>query len=192
MNKKGFTLTELVVYVGILGLVVSFFAGFAANLIKSDRLFAHRIRVAEEMDFIMRTITDTVRTAESLNNAGSNPPLSVFGRNGGNGQCNNGQLSRLGFKKNGSSSNWFEVINNAYGSDANNNRQNGLIFNSSVGGQVILTSPRVAVCAFRVDCVGPVPCNTNPKSVRLTIQLMDLTSREVMTATSTVTPRGFD
>ncbi len=189
--RKGFTMIEFIAYVGVLVVLMIAFIQFVLAFIKNERAFAHRTRVAKEVDFVLRTMTDTLRTSKNINNDGIVPALSVFGKNGGDGN-----FSRVAFTRGGSNTNWFEVIWNAYGTTGAGNIQNGIVYTSTLGGKSKLTSPRVKVTAFRVDCIGSSTCATNPasptQSVRITLQLIDITSGETLTATTSVTPRGFD
>ncbi|MDO8601679.1 MAG: prepilin-type N-terminal cleavage/methylation domain-containing protein [bacterium] len=64
--KAGFTLIELVIYMGLMAIVVGLFAGILITIVRIQTQQTSSRQVASELNFIMNTITRDIRDSQSL------------------------------------------------------------------------------------------------------------------------------
>lgn len=64
--QKGFTLIELVIYMGLMSIVVGLFAGILVTIVRIQTQQVSSRQVASELNFIMNTITRDVRDSQAL------------------------------------------------------------------------------------------------------------------------------
>lgn len=60
-SQKGFTLIELVIYMGLMAIVVGLFAGILVTIVRIQTQQVSSRQVASELNFIMNTITRDIR-----------------------------------------------------------------------------------------------------------------------------------
>jgi len=65
-NQRGFTLIELVIYMGLMSIVVGLFAAILVTIVRIQTQQTSSRQVASELNFIMNTITRDVRNSQAL------------------------------------------------------------------------------------------------------------------------------
>ncbi len=171
MRQRAFTLIELLVYVGVLTIVLGIIFFFVANIIINERSIVDRVRTIDEADFAMRQMLDQARGAKNISTA------SQFAN------ANNGELVLTKTD----STVTFAV-------DKTDAEKPKLVMTDSADPQKmrVLTSPRVAVDMFALDCIGTASsCGSDLKGVRITLGLRDIVTNQTMTITTSATPRGY-
>lgn len=78
MNKKAFTLTELVLYFAILGVIIAFVSTFAFQISSGRMKAINYLELQENGRFLLQRITQEIRNAQSVSFA-----ESTFGTNPG-------------------------------------------------------------------------------------------------------------
>jgi len=170
-NARGFTLIELIAYVGVLTIVLGAMTFYIFNIIYSEDEIGARVRIAGEADFAMRQIIDQIRGVKRIM---SNAEGSAF--------YAGGNTSVLKLEKGDGSTVTFSVL----GTSPNTS----LVLESAT--TRTLTSPRVEVSQFSLVCIGKTsPCDSNPGAVVVTLRLKDKETTQEHILTTGVTPRGF-
>lgn len=65
-KQRGFTLIELVIYMGLMAIVVGLFAGILVTIVRIQTQQTSSRQVANELNFIMNTITRDIRDSLAI------------------------------------------------------------------------------------------------------------------------------
>ena len=165
MRQRAFTLIELLVYVGILTIVLGIIFFFMANIIINERSIGDRVRMIDEADFAMRQVLDQARGAKNIDIS------TDFVEAGG-----------------------YVLVLGKTDSTVNINIADKTLVMAEIKGGIsttrVLTSPRVEVSTFSIACTKTgVTCDY--KSVRITLSIKNTATQEIMTLTTSATPRGY-
>lgn len=70
-RQKGFTLIELVIYMGLMSIVVGLFAAILVTIVRIQTQQTSSRQVASELNFVLNTISRDVRSSQALSIATS-------------------------------------------------------------------------------------------------------------------------
>lgn len=65
-SQKGFTLIELVIYMGLMAIVIGLFAGILVTIVRIQTQQTSSRQVASELNFVMNTITRDIRDGTTV------------------------------------------------------------------------------------------------------------------------------
>jgi type II secretory pathway component PulJ len=77
-RQKGFTLIELVIYMGLMSIVIGLFAGILVTIVRIQTQQTSSRQVSSELNFIMNTITRDIRDAQSLSVTTSTLEITTY------------------------------------------------------------------------------------------------------------------